>query len=70
MRFENVYAIAGPSTTTAAEGEVFSVMCNVKFDPEVNSASVIWDKNGRDVVADEPVRLLRNFSRNVDSHSL
>jgi len=40
----------GSSPAIASEGEVFSVICNARFDSDVTSASVVWDKNGRDIV--------------------
>ena len=44
--FKSIDFQSSPSAVIAAEGEVFSAMCNVKFDPEMSSASVVWDKNG------------------------
>ena len=32
------------------EGETFQLSCNVRFDPDVNSASVVWDKTGQNIV--------------------
>lgn len=43
----------GPTAVTATEGEVFSVLCNAKFDSDVTSASVVWDKTGRNIVNED-----------------
>lgn len=28
-------------------------MCNAKFDPDVTSASVVWDKTGRNIINED-----------------
>lgn len=43
----------GPSSAVASEGDVFSVLCNAKFDPDVTSASVVWDKTGRNIINED-----------------
>lgn len=43
----------GPSSAVASEGDVFSVLCNAKFDSDVTSASVVWDKTGRNIINED-----------------
>lgn len=40
----------GPSRMEVVEGESPSLPCTVKFDPDVTSASVVWDKTGQNIV--------------------
>ena len=43
----------GQSIQTATEGEVYAVQCQARFDNEVTSASVVWDKTGRNIVNED-----------------
>lgn len=47
----------------ATEGEVFQAICIVKFDTEVTSASVVWDKGGRNVVLEDQDKYTVSESR-------
>lgn len=38
------------SQTETTEGDTLRLHCNVKFDPDATSSSVVWDKTGQNIV--------------------
>jgi hypothetical protein len=43
----------GDAKYEAIEGESFTLTCNVRFDPDVTSQSVVWDKSGQNIPLNE-----------------
>lgn len=45
------------------EGETFQLNCNARFDPDVSSAAVVWDKTGQNIMSENSEKYRINESR-------